>query len=93
MYQIISLALAALGLVLFFAPDYLLKDVQNSNLKMIKDYHQVVGACLVGVAYYLYSTSEQRPSDTSSTTPSTPSTPSKSETVDLPSYEEATTEA
>jgi len=70
MYQIISLVLAALGVVLFIAPDYLLKDVQDSNLKMIRDYHQVVGAGLVGLAYYLYSTSEK--SNDISSTPSTP---------------------
>jgi hypothetical protein len=81
MYQIISLVLAALGVVLFIAPDYLLKDVQDSNLKMIRDYHQVVGAGLVGLAYYLYSTSEKS-NDISST-------PSET-TVDLPSYEEVT---
>ncbi len=84
MYQIISLVLAALGVVLFIAPDYLLKDVQDSNLKMIRDYHQVVGTGLVGVAYYLYSTSEK-----SNDISSTPSTPSET-TVDLPSYEQAT---
>lgn len=84
MYQIISLVLAALGLVLFIAPDYLLKDVQDSNLKMIRDYHQVVGAGLVGLAYYLYSTSKK-----SNDISSTPSTPSET-TVDLPSYEEVT---
>jgi hypothetical protein len=84
MYQIISLVLAALGVVLFIAPDYLLKDVQDSNLKMIRDYHQVVGAGLVGLAYYLYSTSEK-----SNDISSTPSTPSET-TVDLPSYEEVT---
>ena len=84
MYQIISLVLAALGVVLFIAPDYLLKDVQDSNLKMIRDYHQVVGAGLVGLAYYLYSTSEK-----SNDISSTPSTPSET-TVDLRSYEEVT---
>ena len=84
MYQIISLVLAALGVVLFIAPDYLLKDVQDSNLKMIRDYHQVVGAGLAGLAYYLYSTSEK-----SNDISSTPSTPSET-TVDLPSYEQAT---
>lgn len=84
MYQIISLVLAALGVVLFIAPDYLLKDVQDSNLKMIRDYHQVVGAGLVGLTYYLYSTSEK-----SNDISSTPSTPSET-TVDLPSYEEVT---
>lgn len=92
MYQIISLVLAAVGVVLFFAPDYLLKDVQNSNLKMVKNYHQVAGAGLVGVAYYLYSTSQKTTGDTPSTV-SSPSTPSTaSETVDLPSYEQATSE-
>ena len=29
MYQIISLVLAALGVILFIAPDYLLKDVKD----------------------------------------------------------------
>jgi hypothetical protein len=84
MYQIISLVLAALGVVLFIAPDYLLKDVQDSNLKMIRDYHQVVGTGLVAVAYYLYPQSEK-----SNDVSSTPSTPSET-TVDLPSYEQAT---
>ncbi len=86
MYQIISLVLAALGVVLFIAPDYLLKDVQDSNLKMIRDYHQVVGAGLVGLAYYLYSTSGKSNDQGLSSTPSTPS----ETTVDLPSYEVAT---
>ena len=90
MYQILSLALAALGVVLFFTQDYLLKDVQNSNLKMIRDYHQVVGTGLVGVAYYLYSSSEKKITSDTQSIPTTPSTPS--ETIELPSYEEATTE-
>ena len=87
MYQIISLVIAVLGLVLFFAPDYLIKK-DSENLKMVRDYHQFAGVALVGCAYYMYSSVTKDTMETSSL----PSTESTSETPELPSYEKATSE-
>jgi hypothetical protein len=92
MHQIISLILAVLGFVLFFAPDYILdKSVQNSSLQTIREYHQIVGAGLIAAGYYVYTLQEQKTqiqgAETSvASEPTTPSTPTP------PSYEEATSE-
>lgn len=88
MYQVISLVLALAGLILFFAPDYLIKkDSQNSTLKMIRDYNQIVGVALVGSAYYMYSSVDKKDS-----TPSTTTEMSTESPEELPSYEKATSE-
>jgi uncharacterized membrane protein len=89
MYQIISLIVAVVGVVLFFAPDNIL-DKNNAQLKMIREYHQIVGAGLVAFAYYLY-TSNVKSKEISTSVEST-TTPSESSSPVPPSYEEATSE-
>ena len=55
MNKIISLVIAALGLLLIVAPDYLLsKDSTNSVLSSVYNYHQIVGFVLLGAAYYVH---------------------------------------
>lgn len=90
MYQIISLILAALGVVLLFAPEYILqKESTNQMIQTVFQYHQIIGAAVLGSAYYLYyykprSISETEVSSTSEATV---------ESVTPPSYEQATSEA
>jgi hypothetical protein len=55
MHQIISLVLFIIGIVLIFAPDYIVsKDTTNENMKMIYEYRQVLGGGCVALAYYFY---------------------------------------
>ena len=90
MYQIISLLLAAVGAVLFFAPEYILqKDSTNATLKMIREYHQMTGVALLGGAYYLYT---YKP-ETKTVTETSSTSEASVESATPPSYEEATSEA
>jgi len=87
MNQIISLALVVLGLVILFAPEYILqKDNSNYISSKIHEYNQFIGVGLLACSYYLYSTSQKTIADLDSTVES-PS-PKK----DLPTYDEATSE-
>lgn len=89
MNQIISLALVALGLVLLFAPEYILKkDDSKSFTSTILDYHKFIGVGLIACAYYLYSISKVK-NELPSTVDSEAVSPSPNP---LPSYEEATSE-
>jgi hypothetical protein len=57
MYKIISLFFFIAGLVLFFAPDYILtkENVElHSMIKMAYEYHQVLGFGIVILGYYIY---------------------------------------
>lgn len=55
MYTIISLGLIILGLVLFFAPEYIVsKDTENKNLKFIYENHQVLGFLFSILSLYFY---------------------------------------
>jgi len=58
MHQIISLVLFITGLVLFFAPDYILvkdsMESQNSIMKQLYEYHQILGFGVIVIAYYIY---------------------------------------
>lgn len=55
MHQIISVVLFIIGIVLIFAPDYIVsKDTKNENIKMIYEYHQVLGGGCIALAYYFY---------------------------------------
>lgn len=55
MYTIISLGLVILGLVLFFAPEYIIsKDTEDKNLKFIIEYHQVLGFLFSILSIYFY---------------------------------------
>jgi hypothetical protein len=92
MNQFISLALVALGLVVLFAPEYILKkDNSNYITSQIHEYHQFIGVGLLGCSYYLYSTSQK---STANELPSTvdSSQESPSPKQDLPTYDEATSE-
>lgn len=55
MYTIISLGLVILGFVLFFAPEYIIsKDTENTNLKFVYEYHQVLGFLISISSLYFY---------------------------------------
>lgn len=88
-YQIVSILLAILGLVLLFSPESLYIINNNNNiLQKIHEYHQIIGGILLGIAYYVYTLSPSRTSDFQSTTEQ-----SISETTSIvspPSYDEAT---
>lgn len=89
MNQIISLALIVLGLVLLFAPEYILKkDDTNSFTSTILDYNKFISVGLIACGYYLYSTSKVK-NELPSTVDSEAVSPSPNP---LPSYEEATSE-
>jgi hypothetical protein len=91
MNQFISLALVVLGLIIFFAPEFILqKDNSNYVTTKIHEYHQFIGIGLLGSSYYIYSTSQK------TITNELPSTIDSSESIsanqDLPTYDEATSE-
>ena len=89
MNQIISLALVVLGLVVLFAPEYILqKDNSNYISSKIHEYNQFIGIGLLACSYYLYSTSQKTIDDLPSTVDSSQPSPKK----DLPTYDEATSE-
>jgi hypothetical protein len=89
MNQIISLALVVLGLVVLFAPEYILqKDNSNYISSKIHEYNQFIGIGLLAFSYYLYSTSQKTIDDLPSTVDSSQPSPKK----DLPTYDEATSE-
>jgi cytosine/uracil/thiamine/allantoin permease len=88
MHFYISIILAAMAVVLLFSPETIIqKDTQNPQLKMIRDYSMVFGLGCAGLAYYFYSNIQQH-RDTAST-----STETTTEMSQLPTYEEATSEA
>jgi uncharacterized membrane protein len=88
-YQIVSILLAILGLVLLFSPESLYIINNNNNiLQKIHEYHQIIGGILLGIAYYVYTLSPSSTSDFQSTTEQ-----SISETTSIvspPTYDEAT---
>lgn len=93
-YQIGSILLAILGLVLLLSPESLFsKDTSNNVLQKIHEYHQILGGILLGIAYYVYTYTPSGTSDFQSTTEK-----SISETTDVtsvtnvspPTYDEAT---
>jgi hypothetical protein len=93
MNQIISLALVALGLVVLFAPEYILqKDNSNYISTKIHDYHQFIGVGLLACSYYIYSTSEKPIKNELPSTVDSSETPSSSPKQELPTYDEATSE-
>jgi uncharacterized membrane protein len=95
-YQIGSILLAILGLILLLSPESLFsKDTSNNLLQKIQEYHQILGGILLGIAYYVYtytytpsgtsdfqSTTEKSISETTSVTSVT--------NVSPPTYDEAT---
>ena len=92
MNQIISLALVALGLVILFAPEYILqKDNSNYISSKIHEYNQFIGVGLLACSYYLYSTSQKTiTNELPSTVDSSQENPGPKK--DLPTYDEATSE-
>ena len=83
-YNIIAIALIALGFALLFFIDYLVKeDNQNSALKYLRDNNMIVGFVCIGAGYYVYTLAEHQEH--------VAPTIEMSETRELPTYEEATT--
>lgn len=58
MYKIISLFLFIAGLVLFFAPEYVSDFVSQDTMKMIYEYHKILGFGIIAIAYYVYTLEE-----------------------------------
>lgn len=84
MYQVISLAIAVLGGILLFSPDYLIsKDNKDSTFKMVYDNHQVLGVLSLAIAYYVYTMDESYKTSSSSIASS------EQEISELPTYEES----
>jgi hypothetical protein len=90
MYKIISLFLFIAGLVLFFAPDYILSfdNTESDSMKMIYEYHQLLGFSIIILGYYVY-TLEQN-DDTYKTDYKTDSIKMESVSNRLPSSEKIT---
>ena len=84
-YNIIALALVALGFALLFFIDSLIaKDNQNTVLASVRDNNMVVGLVCLGAGYYVYTLAEKE---------HTLASPSNEipESDDLPTYDKATT--
>jgi len=63
MYLYISIALAALAIILLVAPDTIIdKNTSNGQLKMVYDNSMMIGLGLVAVAYYVYSLQQSKSS-------------------------------
>lgn len=58
MYKIISLFFFIAGLVLFFAPEYVSDFVSQDTMKMIYEYHKILGFGIIAIAYYVYTLEE-----------------------------------
>ncbi len=86
-YQIGSILLAILGLVILFSPESLITNNNNNILQKIQEYHQILGGILLAIAYYVY-TIQSDTSDFQSTTEKSIS--DTSSVVSPPSYDEAT---
>ena len=87
-YQIASILLTILGLVLLFSPESLYIINNNNNiLQKIHEYHQIIGGILLGIAYYVYTLTPSGTSDFQSTTEQSIS---ETSIVSPPSYDEAT---
>lgn len=55
MNKMISYVLVVVSLVLLLAPDYILsKDSNNSIIKTIYNYHQIIAGVILILSYYLY---------------------------------------
>jgi uncharacterized membrane protein len=88
-YQIASILLAILGLIVLLSPESLFpKDTNNNILQKIHEYHQIVGGILVAIAYYIYTQSDT--SDFQSTNVSNISETETTSVMSPPTYDEAT---
>ena len=55
MNKMISYVLVGVSLILLLAPDYILsKDSNNSIIKTIYNYHQIIAGIILVLSYYLY---------------------------------------
>jgi len=89
-YNIVAVALVALGFgLLFFLDTLIAKDTEYSMLKTVRNNNLMVGVLCLGAGYYAYTLGEKQRQGTSSQ----PSELATSEPIvrnELPSYEEAT---
>ncbi|NBP00076.1 MAG: hypothetical protein EBU90_08085 [Proteobacteria bacterium] len=87
MHLYISIALAALAVILLVSPDTLIdKNTSNGQMKMVYDNSMMIGLGLAAVAYYVYTLQQPKASFPATATETT------TEMSELPSYEEATSE-
>lgn len=90
MHLYISIALAALAVILLVSPDTIIdKNTSNQQLKVIYDNSMMIGLGLSAVAYYVYTLQKPKASFPATATQATEATTEMSQ---LPSYEEATSE-
>lgn len=91
-YNIIAIALVAIGFVLLFLLDTVIqKDTQNNMLKTIRDNNLVLGVVCLGAGYYVYTLGQKQPTvieDVELDTSEPLARVASNER--LPSYEEAT---
>lgn len=86
-YNIVAVALAALGFgLLFFLDSLIAKDTEYSMLKSVRENNLMVGVVCLGAGYYVYTLGEKQHR---AMTP-VQEAPQPSVVDELPSYEEAT---
>ena len=89
MHLYISIALAALAVVLLVSPDTIIdNNTSNPQLKMLYDNSMIIGLGLSAVAYYVYTLQKPKSSFPATAT----ATETTTEMSQLPSYEEATSQ-
>lgn len=90
-YNIIAVALVALGFgLLFFLDTLIAKDTEYSMLKTVRDNNLVVGVLCLGAGYYVYTLGEKQRQVVQAAEPSELATSEPIMREELPSYEEAT---
>ena len=88
---VISIALAALAVILIVSPDTLIdKNTSNPQLKTIYDNSMMIGLGLSVAAYYVYTLQKPKASFPATATATTTATETTTEMSQLPTYEEAT---
>lgn len=90
-YNIIAVALVALGFgLLFFLDTLIAKDTEYSMLKSVRDNNLMVGVLCLGAGYYVYTLGEKQRQVVQSEQPAELATSEPIMRDELPSYEEAT---
>lgn len=90
-YNIIAVALVAVGFgLLFFLDTLITKDTEYSMLKTVRDNNLMVGVVFLGAGYYVYTLGEKQRQTMQAEQPAELDTSEPIMRDELPSYEEAT---
>lgn len=90
-YNIIAVALVAVGFgLLFFLDTLIAKDTEYSMLKSVRDNNLMVGVLCLGAGYYVYTLGEKQHQAVQAEQPAELETSEPIVREELPSYEEAT---